>query len=127
MVGWLQTRKTLRRFSKILSTLSSQGALDSAVMRGTRHSWNTPIWRNTNERAEGNLNVKREQDKRIPNYRMPINPEEPESYVIPSNVPAFLVKLWKLVEDPQYEMHISWNRVTIRAYYQLYASEWSHR
>lgn len=41
---------------------------------------------------------------------MPISPEDSGSYIIPSNVPAFLVKLWKLVEDPQYEMHISWNR-----------------
>lgn len=36
---------------------------------------------------------------------------EGDQYVIPSNVPAFLVKLWKLVEDRQYDMHISWNRV----------------
>ncbi|KAK3750467.1 hypothetical protein QZH41_006261 [Actinostola sp. cb2023] len=35
---------------------------------------------------------------------------EGDQYVIPSNVPAFLVKLWKLVEDQQYDMHISWNR-----------------
>ena len=34
-----------------------------------------------------------------------------DSSGIPSNVPAFLVKLWKLVEDPQYEEHISWNKV----------------
>jgi len=33
-----------------------------------------------------------------------------DSSGIPSNVPAFLVKLWKLVEDPQYEEHISWNK-----------------
>ncbi|XP_032220221.2 heat shock factor protein 1 isoform X3 [Nematostella vectensis] len=36
---------------------------------------------------------------------------EGDHYIIPSNVPAFLVKLWKLVEDPQYDMHISWNRI----------------
>ena len=35
-----------------------------------------------------------------------------DSSGIPSNVPAFLVKLWKLVEDPQYEEHISWNKVS---------------
>lgn len=35
-----------------------------------------------------------------------------DSSGIPSNVPAFLVKLWKLVEDPQYEEHISWNKAS---------------
>ena len=91
-------------------------------MRSTRPSWNTPTWRKdlTNERTTGNLNIKREHDQRIPHYRMPINPEDPESYIIPSNVPAFLVKLWKLVEDPQYELHISWNRVTIYWSFFLY-------
>lgn len=33
-----------------------------------------------------------------------------DSSNIHSNVPAFLVKLWKLVEDPQYDEHISWNK-----------------
>lgn len=36
-----------------------------------------------------------------------------DSSGIPSNVPAFLVKLWKLVEDPQYEEHISWNKASL--------------
>ena len=36
-----------------------------------------------------------------------------DSSGIPSNVPAFLVKLWRLVEDPQYEEHISWNKASL--------------
>lgn len=35
-----------------------------------------------------------------------------DSSGILSNVPAFLVKLWKLVEDPQYDDHISWNKAS---------------
>lgn len=42
---------------------------------------------------------------------MPMKTGDGDSSGIPSNVPAFLVKLWKLVEDPQYEEHISWNKV----------------
>ncbi|XP_027052222.1 heat shock factor protein-like isoform X1 [Pocillopora damicornis] len=41
---------------------------------------------------------------------MPMKTGDGDSSGIPSNVPAFLVKLWKLVEDPQYEEHISWNK-----------------
>lgn len=41
---------------------------------------------------------------------MPMKTGDADSSGIPSNVPAFLVKLWKLVEDPQYEEHISWNK-----------------
>ncbi|XP_031571142.1 heat shock factor protein-like isoform X2 [Actinia tenebrosa] len=41
---------------------------------------------------------------------MPMKNLGGDQYVIPSNVPAFLVKLWKLVEDHQYDIHISWNR-----------------
>lgn len=44
--------------------------------------------------------------------RMPMKTGDGDSSGIPSNVPAFLVKLWKLVEDPQYEEHISWNKVS---------------
>ena len=36
-----------------------------------------------------------------------------DSSNIHSNVPAFLVKLWKLVEDPQYDEHISWNKARL--------------
>lgn len=43
--------------------------------------------------------------------RMPMKTGDGDTSGIPSNVPAFLVKLWKLVEDPQYEEHISWNKV----------------
>lgn len=45
--------------------------------------------------------------------KMPMKTGDSDSYVIPSNVPAFLVKLWKLVEDPQYNEHISWNKVCL--------------
>ena len=45
--------------------------------------------------------------------KMPMKNGEGDSHVIPSSVPAFLVKLWKLVEDPQYDEHISWNKVSI--------------
>ena len=85
---------------------------------GARSPWNSPTWRKgfASERRTSDLGIKQEHNQRIPSYRMPINPEDSGSYIIPSNVPAFLVKLWKLVEDPQYEMHISWNPVTIRAY-----------
>lgn len=50
---------------------------------------------------------------------MPMKSFEGDQYVIPSNVPAFLVKLWKLVEDQQYDMHISWNRVNFSSKIQL--------
>ncbi|XP_029195975.1 heat shock factor protein 4-like isoform X2 [Acropora muricata] len=41
---------------------------------------------------------------------MPMRTGDADSSNIHSNVPAFLVKLWKLVEDPQYDEHISWNK-----------------
>ncbi|XP_068697293.1 heat shock factor protein-like isoform X1 [Montipora capricornis] len=41
---------------------------------------------------------------------MPMRTGDADSSSIHSNVPAFLVKLWKLVEDPQYDDHISWNK-----------------
>lgn len=43
---------------------------------------------------------------------MPMRTGDADSSNIPSNVPAFLVKLWRLVEDPQYEEHISWNKAS---------------
>ena len=44
---------------------------------------------------------------------MPMKTGDADSSGIPSNVPAFLVKLWRLVEDPQYEEHISWNKASL--------------
>ncbi|XP_066019460.1 LOW QUALITY PROTEIN: heat shock factor protein 4-like [Pocillopora verrucosa] len=41
---------------------------------------------------------------------MPMKTGDGDSSGIPSNVPAFFGELWKLVEDPQYEEHISWNK-----------------
>ena len=45
---------------------------------------------------------------------MPMKTGDGDSCTLPSNVPAFLVKLWRLVEDPQYDEHISWNKVSLR-------------
>ena len=44
---------------------------------------------------------------------MPMRTGDADSSNIHSNVPAFLVKLWKLVEDPQYDEHISWNKARL--------------
>ena len=44
---------------------------------------------------------------------MPMRTGDADSSNIHSNVPAFLVKLWKLVEDPQYDDHISWNKARV--------------
>lgn len=52
--------------------------------------------------------------------RMPMKTGDGDSSGIPSNVPAFLVKLWKLVEDPQYEEHISWNKVSNLCCFHFY-------
>ena len=52
--------------------------------------------------------------------RMPMKTGDGDSSGIPSNVPAFLVKLWKLVEDPQYEEHISWNKVSKLFFFHFY-------
>ena len=31
--------------------------------------------------------------------------------VVPGNVPAFLLKLWNILENPAYDTLISWNQV----------------
>ena len=50
--------------------------------------------------------------------KMEAKSEPDQVIVVPGNVPAFLLKLWNIVENPTYEHLVSWNHVFI-IYFKL--------
>ena len=46
-------------------------------------------------------------------------PTNASSTAMPGNVPAFLVKLWKIVEDENLDNIVSWSTVCLKNFYLL--------